>query len=93
MVGVYIVLQTLIWFISLISFGMLMRAVLSWFSTGEPSKLGSFLYVLTEPIIMPIRALCDRFGWFRGMPFDMPFLITMLLLSMVTMFIQAWLGV
>ncbi len=92
MVGVYIVAQCLILFLSVLSLGMLGRAILSWFSMGEPTKLGSFLYVLTEPIILPLRALCDRFGWFRGVPFDMPFLMTTLLLSLVTMLLQAWIG-
>ena len=47
------------------------------------------MYVVTEPIIMPIRALCNRFGWFQGMPLDMPFFLTMILLTFGSMFLQA----
>ncbi len=93
MVGMYILIQTLILLISVIDLGMLARAILSWFTMGEQTKLGSFLFVLTEPIILPIRRLCQRFGWFQGSPLDMPFIITSLLLALVVMFMQAWLGV
>ena len=59
---------------------MLVRAVLSWFDRGEPGPVLSFLLFLTEPFIMPIRRLCERMHWFEGMPFDMPFMITSLIL-------------
>ena len=74
--------------LDVISLAMLGRAVLSWFPTEEPTKLGAFLYVVTEPFIMPIRNLCGRFGWFQGVPLDMPFLITSLLMMLVSSFLH-----
>ncbi len=88
-VGVYIVLQTAHTLLSVLSVALMVRAVLSWLFMGEQTKLGSFLYVVTEPIILPVRALCDRFGWFQGLPFDMPFLITTLLLLVAQLFLEA----
>jgi hypothetical protein len=42
---------------------------------------------------MPIRNLCGRFGWFQGTPLDMPFLITSLLMMMVSSILHtAFLG-
>lgn len=85
----YILVQCLVFFMDILSLAMLVRAVLSWFTMGEQTKIGAFLYVVTEPVILPIRALCNRFGWFRGVPLDMPFLITMVLLSFAGIFLQS----
>lgn len=85
----YILVQCLVIFIDILSLAMLARAVLSWFTMGEQTKIGAFLYVVTEPVILPIRALCNRFGWFRGLPLDMSFLITMILLSFAGIFLQS----
>lgn len=89
--GLYIIVRCVLLFIDVLSIAMLGRAVLSWFTMGEQTKIGAFLYVVTEPVIMPIRSLCNRFGWFQGLPLDMPFLITVVLLSFVGMFLQAML--
>ena len=85
----YVLARCLVIFIDILSVAMLVRAVLSWFTMGEQSKIGAFLYVVTEPIILPIRALCNRFGWFRGLPIDMPFLLTMVILSFAGIFLQS----
>lgn len=85
----YVLVQCLIIFMDVVSIAMLVRAVLSWFTMGEQTKIGAFLYVVTEPIILPIRALCQRFGWFQGLPIDMPFLLTMVVLSFAGTFLQA----
>ncbi len=87
--GMYVIMVSANWLLSIISIGMLARAVLSWFTMGEPTKLGAFLYVLTEPIILPFRFLCNRFGWFRGLPFDMPFFLAGLALMIMTMALEA----
>ena len=87
--AVYVIVQCALIFIDVLSVAMFVRAIISWLFMGEQSRIGAFLYVVTEPVIMPIRALCNRFGWFRGMPLDMPFLITMVLLSFLGIFLQA----
>ena len=87
--GMYILVQCLTLFLDVISIAMLARAVLSWFSQGEQTRLGAFLYVVTEPVIQPVRHLCGRLGWFQGTPFDMPFLITMVLMSFISLMLQA----
>ena len=87
--AMYIIVQSALIFIDVLSIAMFVRAILSWFTMGEQTKLGTFMYVVTEPVIMPIRALCNRFGWFQGMPLDMPFFLTMILLTFGSMFLQA----
>lgn len=88
-VGLYLIIRFIVIFLDVVSLAMLGRAILSWFPSDGPTRIGSFLYVVTEPFIIPIRALCGRFGWFRGVPLDMPFLLTMVSLSFVSMILQA----
>ena len=91
--GMYVIVRCVLIFIDVVSIAMLGRAVLSWFTMGEQTRIGAFLYVVTEPLIMPIRNLCGRFGWFQGVPLDMPFLITSLLMMLVSSFLHtAFLG-
>lgn len=89
MAALYVIVQCVLIFIDVLSVAMFVRAILSWFTMGEQTRIGTFLYVVTEPIILPIRALCARFGWFQGTPLDMPFLLTMVMLSFVGIFLQA----
>ena len=82
--GMYILVQFVSIFLDVIMVAMLARAVLSWFTFSEGAgKVSSFLYMLTEPLIFPVRALFSRFGWFEGVPLDIPFLVTALLLSLL----------
>lgn len=63
---------------------MFIRAILSWFMEDGENKFSAFLYAVTEPVIMPIRILCDRKGWFQDLPLDVPFFITYILLAMIS---------
>lgn len=76
-------------FVQVLLFGletaMLLRAILSWFPIDEENWFVRLLYCLTEPVIMPIRALLERLGWFQDFPLDMSFFFTYILLSIVSM--------
>ena len=82
--GLYVILTGVVIFLYAADIALLGRAVLSWFPEGGQSRIGAFLYVVTEPLIMPVRGICNRLGLFRGMPLDMPFLITSLLLLLIS---------
>lgn len=87
--GVYILVRFVTIFLDVILFALLIRAVLSWFTMGNgQSLLGSFLFVVTEPFILPVRALCRRFGWFQGSPLDLSFLITTMILSITSVILS-----
>ncbi|MBR0443087.1 MAG: YggT family protein [Clostridia bacterium] len=64
---------------------MLLRAILSWFPIDEDNRFLNLLYCITEPIIMPVRALLEKLGWFQDLPLDMSFFFTYILLSVVSM--------
>jgi uncharacterized protein YggT (Ycf19 family) len=88
--GMYILVRFVSIFLDVIMVAMLARAVLSWFTFSEgANKIGSFLYTMTEPLILPVRALFSRFGWFEGVPLDIPFLVTALLLSLFSSMVGA----
>ncbi len=91
--GMYVLVQCLLLFIDVVTLCMTVRVIMSWLFVENDSKIGRFLFVVTEPLILPVRALCDKFGWFRGMPFDMPFFLSALLIMLLRIFLEGSLGV
>lgn len=75
--------------IDIITFAMLIRAILSLFM-AEDSAVAGFLYTITEPVIMPIRRLLEKLNVFQGLPIDISFLITYLLLSAIGSILSVW---
>lgn len=86
---VYFFTQLLVLFLTVISIALLARVILSWFESEGASPISSLLVLITEPLILPVRRLCDRFGWFQGIPVDMPFLLTALLVGFLTTLLRA----
>lgn len=70
-----------------LQFLMFARAIMSWLPIDDDNPIDNFLYAVTEPFIAPVRAVIERFGWFEGMPIDMSFFITFILLSILEMFL------
>ena len=84
--GVYILVRFVTIFLDVILVAMLVRAVLSWFQGGNGmSPLATFLYVVTEPFVLPVRAICNHLGLFRGSPLDLSFFITTMILSLTNL--------
>ncbi|MBQ2308770.1 MAG: YggT family protein [Clostridia bacterium] len=73
--------------LSALQLAMFIRAIMSWFPT-ESNKFENFLYVITEPLIIPIRKLFEKFNWFQGLPIDISFFVTYLLLSIITLLLS-----
>lgn len=83
----YLISTTVRVLIGVLQFLMLGRAIISWLPVDEDNPIVTFLYAATEPVIMPVRSVIERFGWFEGMPIDMSFFITFILLSVLEMFL------
>ena len=78
--------STALLLVSLLQVLMLVRAVMSWFPQVQGSKLYQFVYMLTEPIIMPIQALLDKlFPSLRYFPLSISFLLAYMLLIALEM--------
>ena len=72
--------------LSAVTLAMFVRAVLSFFPIADGPVHG-FLALITEPFILPVRILFDKLGFDVGIPLDIPFFVTYLLLTILTMFI------
>ena len=72
---------TLLYTMQLLMFG---RALTSWFSQDEDSKISRFLFAATEPFVYPIRKLLSKFEFFNNVPIDMSFIVALLILMITT---------
>ena len=66
-----------------IQIAMLVRAVMSWFPIGE-NIFSDAAFALTEPIIIPVRNLLDRFEAVRNFPIDISFFVTFVIISVIS---------
>ena len=69
--------------INVMIYAMMARAILSWLPLDE-NPIEEFLYTITEPVVMPVRALLDRFFDTEAFPLDISFLVAMILLSILS---------
>jgi YggT family protein len=79
---IYVLVNFVIIFIDIITLAMTIRAILSWFVEGDGPFI-RFLYVITEPAIMPIRKLLVKKNWLQGSPIDFSFMLTYIVLFVV----------
>ncbi len=82
---IYLLVSTVRLFLLVEEILFLARAILSWLFMAEDGLLVNFLYAVTEPLIIPIRKLLDRFESVSDLPIDIPFLVTVMLMSVVQM--------
>ena len=68
-------------FLGALQLMMFARAIISWIPVDEDSPVAAFLHAVTEPFIIPVRAVLERFEFFASSPIDISFFITFLLLS------------
>jgi uncharacterized protein YggT (Ycf19 family) len=79
-----IIADVVVLLLSAVQLAMLVRAILSWFPI-DSNKFIDFLYGITEPFIVPIRLLFERMNWFQNVPLDVAFMVSYLLLSILSM--------
>ena len=84
----YIVQATIVILIDVLLTAMFVRAILSWFDPMQEWRVSGFLVMITEPVILPIRMLCDKMHWFEGFPMDVPFMLSWLILMIVQTLVQ-----
>lgn len=85
----YIITTAVSFLLDAVMVCMLLRAILSFILVGdEEGPLVGILFAITEFFVAPVRALCDRLGWFEGSPLDMSFFLTAILLSILRSFLM-----
>ena len=60
------------------------RAIVSWIFPDEDNKIAQFLFMMTEPLVYPIRQIMNKFDFFNNMPVDMSFMVAMIILIILT---------
>lgn len=78
-----ILFYTLSAILTLAEIALFLRAILSWFDPMGEGHLSSFLYMITEPLIYPIRRLFEKKGWFEGSLFDVPFFAVVFIIAIL----------
>ncbi len=54
--------------ILVLTFAIVGRSLMSWFPNAQQSPVGRFLFVVTEPILAPLRRIVPRLGMFDLTP-------------------------
>jgi len=80
---IYVITQFVTIFISILQFLMMIRAIMSWLPVDEDSHFFNFIMMVTEPVIVPVRMILDRFDSIRDLPIDLSFFIAFVLLSVL----------
>jgi YggT family protein len=55
-----ILFKTLDWVLEVISWAVIIRALLSWVPNAQNTKFANFLHDFTEPILVPVRELISK---------------------------------
>ena len=84
----YVFQSMIVILIDVLLFAMFVRAILSWFDPMQEWRLSGFLIMITEPVIMPVRMLCEKKRWFEGVPLDIPFMLSWLILMLIQFVVQ-----
>lgn len=79
----YMLRSTVLLILTLLELMMFLRAIMSWFPQVQGNKFHQMMVMLTEPIIMPFRALVARIPALRGFPLDVSFTLAFLTLIML----------
>ncbi len=79
----YLVINLVDSFLTLILLAMLVRSVMSWFMPDDENKFFIFICTITEPFVYPLRTLFERKGWFQGIPIDASFFCTAMLIMLI----------
>ena len=83
----YVFSRTIVLLLDAVQLMMLIRAILSWIPQNQKENvIRNFVYTVTEFFIAPVRAFLDRFDWVRRTPLDISFLVTYILLSLLSTF-------
>ena len=86
MIVFHILGRTVCVLIKAAQFIILVYAVMSCFppSDGKGGPIRTFVGLVTEIFVAPVRALLERFEWARRSPIDISFFVTFLLLSILS---------
>ncbi len=74
----FTVLHAVTWLLQILSFAIIARALLSWFSPGMSNPIARLLVEVTEPILGPLRRVIPLIGMIDITPIVALFLLQIL---------------
>lgn len=80
-------LTAIYWLLNLLSFLIVLRALLSWFPISQENIINKLLITMTEPVMSPIRALLYKLKFTRELPVDFSPVVAILVLWILSSFI------
>jgi len=85
----YVLISAVNLLLTVLYFVLFGRIILSWFPGARNSKVANILFLLTEPVLAPIRNVLRRVqsGNRNGLMFDFSPLIAILLVQVVRSFV------
>ncbi len=84
LVILYFIAKLIAILLEAVSLAMLIQALMPLFTSVDENRFYIFLCALTEPFIYPVRYVLNKFGLLDKSPIDWSFLLTYILLSIVT---------
>ena len=66
------------------------RAIMSWVAQDDDSPLTQFLFTVTEPYLIPIRKLLQKFEAFNRMPMDLSMIVGLMIILILQAVLQAF---
>ena len=86
--GILIVFaRTVSLLLTVVGYAMFARAILSFFPAMDDKPITALVVSVTEPFILPIRALLYHFNLGQNSPIDLSFSLTYLLILIVQLFL------
>ena len=79
----YVISTTVHLMLNMVMIAMTVRAILSLFVNTTENKIYAIAYMISEPIIAPIRFLFYKLNLFQSIPLDISFLATYILLRII----------
>lgn len=78
-----LILSAIIWLFRVIRYAIIARALISWFPIPRDNQIIRFLYLMTDPILEPVRALIAKSAVGRNLMVDFSPVVAFLLLSVL----------
>ena len=85
--SLYVLVKTVLLFLDVLVFAMFARFIFERFFEAE-GKIFYFLYVFTEPAVLPLRKLFNKMNWFQGLPLDMAYMFTYLVIFVLQFILE-----
>ena len=76
--------------LGILELGMIIRVFAFLIPALDDSGVMDLVCMITDPIILPVRAFFQRFSIFRNSPIDFSFVIAFLLLSIIQTAMSYW---